>query len=73
MTKSKSGEVVDLKMTFVLLPSGKYLFSAVSDNGYITGSNKENVLSIAISANVSDAKKTILLITIPFLDFLMIY
>ena len=57
MTKSKSGEVVDFKMTFVLLPLGKYLFSAVSDNGYITGSNKENVLSIAISANVSDAKR----------------
>ena len=62
-----SDEVV--KMEFL----DRYLFSVVIENRYLPRGSKENVLSITITQNVTMSRKVLLVVTILFLDFVIIH
>ena len=63
---------VVLKKIFPILSLGWYLFTLVSDNEYQTRGSNGNALSVATYGNVSVTNLVIPLVTIPFLDFVMI-
>ena len=51
------------------------MFSVVSGNRYLPRGSKENILSITITGNVTTcmSRKVVLVVTILFLDFVMIH
>ena len=61
------------KNDFLLLCLDMYLFSVVSGYRYLPRGSKENVLSITITRNVTMSRKAVLVVTILFLDFVMIH
>ena len=64
---------VVVKKIFPLLSLGWDLFTVVSHNGYLTGSSNANAYSITMNGNVSVLDWVIPLVTIPFLDLVMIH
>ena len=64
-------------MIFPLLSMGWYLITVMSHNGYLTrgsnGSSNGNAHSITANGNVSVLDWVIPLVTIPFLDLVMIH
>ena len=62
-----------LQIKFLLLCLDRYLFSAVIGNRYLPRGSKENVFSIAIIGSVTMSRQVILVVTILFLDFVMIH
>ena len=57
---------------FPLLSLGWYLFAVVSHNGHLTRGSNGNAHSITMNGNVAVASWVIPLVTIPFVDFVMI-
>ena len=64
---------VVVKKKFPLLSLGWYPFRVVSHNEYLTRGSYGNAHSITINGNVYAASWVIPLVTIPFLDFVMIH
>ena len=61
-----------VKKIFPLLSLGQHLFTVMSHNGYLTRGSNGNAHSI-ITNSLSVARWVIPLLTIPFLDFVMIH
>ena len=78
-TRDKSYLITDRFLDFVfknmlpLLSWGLCLFTEVFHNRYLTRGSSRNAHSITINGNVSVVSWVILLVTIPFLDFVMIH
>ena len=51
----------------------RYIFSMVGNNRYLLRSGKENVLSTAITADVTMTRQVMVVVTTLFLDFVMIH
>ena len=66
-----SDEVV--KVICLLLCLDRYLFIVVSGNRYLPRGSKENALSNTITGNVTISIEVVLVVAIPFLDFVMIH
>ena len=64
---------VVVKKIFPLLSLGWYLFTVVYHNRYLTRGSNGNACSVTMNGNVSAAIWVIPLVTIPFLDFVMIH
>ena len=84
MTKSKSSTVtrdilyltIDTFLDVVVKknsPLGWYLSRVVSDNSYLPGDSNENALCLSSTGNVFVTRWVIPLVTIPLLDFVMIF
>ena len=61
------------KKIFPLLSLGWYLFTVVHHNGYLIRGSNGNAHSVTKNGNVSVASWVIPLVTIPFLDFVIIH
>ena len=64
---------VVVKKNFPLLPVDWYLFRVVTGNRYLLRGSNKNALFIISTGNVSVGRWVITLVTIPLLDFVMIY
>ena len=64
---------VVVKKIFSLLCLEWYLFTVVHLNGYLTRGSNGNEHSVTMNGNVSVAIWVIPLVTIPFLDLVMIH
>ena len=87
MTKSKTSMVtrdilhltiasyldVVVKKTFPLVSIDWYMFRVVSGNRYLPRSSKKCILIITSTGDASVSKWIIPLVTLPLLDFVMIY